>query len=102
MQEIRPTRAVVRILKAFVDHPDRANYGYGLMRETGYSSAKVYQILNRLTGAGWLERSEAPRSTTEAAGPPRVSYRLHPDAVAASRELITEAQKEFAVSVRNG
>jgi DNA-binding PadR family transcriptional regulator len=105
MQEIRPTRAVVRILKAFVDKIDDApggrtgdcsTYGYELMQETGYSSGKVYSILLRLVDAGWLDRRNNPDASPESGGPPRITYQLQPEAVPAARRLVAEALKEFA------
>jgi PadR family transcriptional regulator PadR len=96
MQEIRLTRAVLRILKTFVDDLGEPKHGYGLMRETGFSSAKVYQILARLTSAGWLDRFDDPDASPETGGPPRITYRLRAGAVPEARRAIGEAQSEFA------
>ncbi len=96
MQEIRPTRAVLRILKAFLDDLGEPKHGYGLMRETGFSSAKVYQILARLTSAGWLDRFDDPSASPETGGPPRITYRMRPDKVRKARHIVAEAQREFA------
>jgi DNA-binding PadR family transcriptional regulator len=100
MQEIRLTRAVLRIVKAFVDDVGEPKHGYGLMRETGFSSAKVYQILARLTTAGWLDRLDDPNASPETGGPPRISYRLRADAVPHARRVIAEAQREFGPASR--
>jgi PadR family transcriptional regulator len=96
MQEIRLTRAVVRILKAFVDDLGEPKHGYGLMRDTGFSSAKVYQILARLSSAGWVDRLDDPNASPESGGPPRITYRLREDAVSQARHAVAEAQREFA------
>ncbi|MGO9381186.1 MAG: hypothetical protein ACLP4W_03610 [Mycobacterium sp.] len=96
MEDVRPTRAVVRILKAFVDDPDRDIYGYQLITETGFSSAKTYQVLARLTGAGWLDRLDDPDASPQSGGPPRITYRLRGDAVPRARRLVAEAQEELA------
>lgn len=105
MEDIRPTRAVVRILKAFIDKLDDApggrtgdhsTYGYELMQKTDFSSGKVYSILLRLVNAGWLDRLDNPDARPESGGPPRVTYRLQPEAVPAARRLVAEARKEFA------
>lgn len=96
MEDVRPTRAVLRILKAFLDDLGTAQYGYGLMRETGFSSAKVYQILARLDRAGWLDRFDDPTASPVSGGPPRITYRLQPTAVRAARHLVAEAEREFA------
>jgi len=105
MKDVRPTRAVVRILKAFIDkldHPpggrtgDHFTYGYELMRETDFASSKVYAILVRLDDAGWLDRRTDPDARPESGGPPRNTFQLKPEAVPAARRLVAEAQKEFA------
>jgi DNA-binding PadR family transcriptional regulator len=105
MDSIRPTRAVVVVLKVFTDKldagpggrtEDYSTYGYELMQETGYGSGKVYSILMRLVNAGWLERLNNPDARPESGGPPRITYQLRPEAVPAARRLIAEARKEFA------
>lgn len=106
MEEIRPTRAVVRILKAFTDKldddapnsrtDDHTTYGYELMQLTGFSSSKVYSILLRLVEAGWLDRLDNPDASPDSGGPPRVTYGIRPEAVPAARRLVAEARKEFA------
>jgi hypothetical protein len=88
MEDVRPTRDVVRVLKAFLDDLDRDIYGYLLMTETGSSSAKTYQILGRLTGAGWLDRRDDPDASPQSGGPPRITYRLRGDAVSRARHLV--------------
>lgn len=115
MDEIRPTRAVVRILKVFTDKldtrtsgvigdhstedhstEDHSTYGYEVMRETGFSSGKTYTVLLRLVKAGWLDRLDNPDADPVSGGPPRITYHLRPEAVPAARRLIAEARKEFA------
>jgi PadR family transcriptional regulator, regulatory protein PadR len=100
MDEVRPTRAVVRILKAFLDDLKEPKYGYLLMTETGFSSAKTYQVLGRLTGAGWLDRFDDPDASPQSGGPPRITYRLRGAAVPMARRLVAEAQEELAPAPR--
>jgi PadR family transcriptional regulator PadR len=96
MEDVRLTRAVLRMLKSFVDDVGEPKHGYGLMQETGFSSAKVYQILARLTSAGWLDRFDDPSATPASGGPPRITYRLRADAVPHARRALGEAHREFA------
>lgn len=96
MDEIRPTVAVVKILQVFLDDVGQNRYGYGLMQSTKYSSAKVYQILARLTKAGWLDRFDDPDASPETGGPPRITYKLRPEAVRAARHLVAETQQEIS------
>lgn len=93
---MRPTRAVVRILMEFIGDVTDDQYGFKLMKKTDFSSAKVYQILARLTAAGWIDRFDDPSATPESGGPPRITYRLRPEAVPAARRLVREAREEFA------
>jgi hypothetical protein len=96
MEDIRPTMAVLRILKAFLDDPQYTQYGYKLMQETGFSSAKTYQILARLTKADWLQRKVDPGANPDSGGPPRVTYVLRGSAVPVARRLLAEASTELS------
>lgn len=93
MEQFRPTKAVVRILEEFLEDPQYTRYGYQLMMETGFSSAKTYQILARLTSAGWLDRHNDASASPRSGGPPRVTYRLEGAAVPAARRLIAAQEK---------
>ena len=88
--------AVLRVLKVFVDELGEPQHGYRLMKSTGFSSAKTYQILARLQRAGWLDRFDDPDASPESGGPPRITYKLRRAAVPKARHLLAEAQKEFA------
>jgi len=96
VEEVRPTRAVVRILKEFVDDVGDVQYGFKLMKATGFSSAKTYQILARLRSAGWIDKETDPAADVRSGGPPRVTYRMRPEAVPNARRLVQEARYEFA------
>lgn len=102
---MRPTRDVVRVLKAFIDKIDAApdhrtgrhtTYGYALMQMTGSNSGKVYTILARLTKAGWLDRFDDPSACPESGGPPRITYQLRSEVVPEARRIILAAQQELA------
>ena len=97
MEQFRPTKAVVRILEEFLEDPQYTRYGYQLMMETGFSSAKTYQILARLTSAGWLDRHHDSSASPRSGGPPRVTYRLHSAAVPAARRLIAAQHEKSGV-----
>jgi hypothetical protein len=104
MQDIRPTIAVLGILRAFLDDLEEPQHGYKLMKATGYSGAKTYDVLARLHAAGWLDRTTDPHATPntdphatpKSNGPARVTYRLRGDAVPKARRLLVQAQKELA------
>jgi PadR family transcriptional regulator, regulatory protein PadR len=97
MDEVRPTLAVVKILTIFLADISEPRYGYGIMRATGYSSGKTYQIINRLMEAGWLEQLDS--RDLKLAGPPRVIYKLRPDAIPMARRMVAEARRSIAAHV---
>lgn len=80
----------------FVDDLGDVQYGFKLMKATGFSSAKTYQILARLTSAGWIDKQRDPATNVGSGGPPRVTYRMRPEAVPYARRLVQEARDEFA------
>jgi hypothetical protein len=84
MEDVRLTLAVARVLRAFVDDPNRDHYGYDLMRQTDFPSGKLYPILARLERAGWLTRQEPMVGL--AGRPPRVGYRIKADALVRARQ----------------
>jgi PadR family transcriptional regulator, regulatory protein PadR len=84
MQPIRVTLSVAAVMRVFLDEPDRQRYGYELMKATGFASGKLYPILARLERAKWIERLEP--SSADSGGPPRVGYRISPDAVVEVRQ----------------
>lgn len=70
------TVATAQVLRAFLADASRARYGYDLMRETGFPSGKLYPILAKLTGAGWLAREREEIEPAVAGRPARFMYRL--------------------------
>jgi PadR family transcriptional regulator, regulatory protein PadR len=79
------TVAVAVVLRAFLDDPVRARYGYDLMRQTGFASGKLYPILDRLDQAGWLDREREVTDASAEGRPPRVFYRLTATGIPAAR-----------------
>ena len=93
VSDIRMTLAVARVLREFLAEPTQAQYGYSLMRRTGYPSGKLYPILYRLVHAGWLTRTTEAIDPAEAGRPARSMYQLTSDgAEAARRELAVLSQ----------
>jgi PadR family transcriptional regulator PadR len=72
----RITLAVATILRVFLEAPDTERYGYDLMKETGFSSGKIYPLLARLQGAGWLTVVDEDIDPVVAGRPRRRGYRL--------------------------
>jgi PadR family transcriptional regulator PadR len=104
MTELRMTIAVAKVLRTFLDDLSQPRYGYELMRLTGFPSGKLYPILARLQGAGWLIRATEDVELVRALGeldPARAGrpaarrlYRLSPAGIeAARRELAALTQQ---------
>ncbi|OZE33559.1 hypothetical protein CH278_13150 [Rhodococcus sp. 05-2254-5] len=90
---VRVTRALAAVLREFLEDTNRPQYGYALMKQTGFSSAKTYKILKRLENSGWIER--AHRVDGESGGPPRVSYRIRRSAVPLAQTAVTRSGGHF-------
>ncbi len=84
--QVRITPAVHRVLTLILDDLTEPLYGYRIMDETGFPSGKVYQILDRLTAAGWLIRHDAGSDA-----PRRITYTLPSESVPAVRRALSEA-----------
>lgn len=85
MSEPRVTVAVAAVLRAFLNEPTEPRYGYDLMREIGFPSGKLYPILARLEGAGWLRRDHEDVDPAVAGRPPRALYHLTAEGVRMAR-----------------
>lgn len=94
MDGVRLTIAVATVLRVFLDDVHRARYGYELMSVTGFPSGKLYPILARLESAGWLVRERDAASPS--GGPPRVHYRLDPDAVETARDELAALSAQIS------
>lgn len=90
MKEVRLTVAVATVLRVFLEDPAQPQYGYDLMRQTGFASGKLYPILARLEAAGWILKEREQVNPSQEGRPPRRFYRLTADGLPAARiELAT-------------
>jgi len=72
------------------------------MESTGYSSAKVYQVLATLGSAKWLDRLDDPAARPELGGPARISYRLRPELVTTAHRVVAQAPDEMDIELMTG
>jgi DNA-binding PadR family transcriptional regulator len=77
---------LVKVLEVLLSDPQRAWYGFELMRRTQLTSGTLYPILRRLAGDGWLERSGSQPSAR--GGPGRHLYVLTPSGAAAAEAVV--------------
>jgi DNA-binding PadR family transcriptional regulator len=94
-QQLRLTRTTRAVLQALLDGFQEDLWGLRVCHETGLPSGTVYPLLTRLEDLGWVVTawedvgSGAERST----GPRRRFYRLTPDGLARTREVLAERDR---------
>jgi PadR family transcriptional regulator, regulatory protein PadR len=77
MGGLRMTVGVLAVLGALLDRPDNELYGLEIVRASGLEPGRIYPILQRLRGAGWVnDRWEDPAPARSQGRPPRRYYRL--------------------------
>ena len=96
MSDVKVTVAVARVLREFVADASEPRYGYELMQLTGFPSGKLYPILTRLQGAGWVSREREDIDTAKAGRPARYLYRLTPRGAEAAWSELTTLTKQIA------
>jgi DNA-binding PadR family transcriptional regulator len=94
--EVRVTLAVAQLLRVFLDRIREPQYGYELMKVTGFPSGKLYPILARLQAAGWLERQSEAVDPAVAGRPARYHYRLSEKGAAAARHALAAVYQDLA------
>jgi PadR family transcriptional regulator PadR len=97
---MRVTIAVASVLRAFLDEPQQARYGYELMKQTGFPSGKLYPILDRLEKAGWLDRTREAIDPVAQGRPARVLYRMTPTGVRTGHIELAHLSEQFRPSPR--
>jgi PadR family transcriptional regulator PadR len=86
--ELRVTLPMAKVLRAFLDDPSAARYGFDLMQATGLPSGTLYPILARLERAGWIRGRSEAIDPAVAGRPARRFYELSDEGLrAATREL---------------
>ncbi|MEJ3745938.1 PadR family transcriptional regulator [Actinomycetes bacterium KLBMP 9797] len=94
---MRVTIAVVKVLSALLEEPDRFRYGLDLMAATGLPSGTLYPLLRRMQDAGWVT-AEWERLDPVAAGrPARRYYRLTAEGIERAREALAELRTATTV-----
>ncbi|MDH6222806.1 PadR family transcriptional regulator PadR [Streptomyces pseudovenezuelae] len=89
---VKMTRTLERVLRAFLEDPAAARYGYDLMKATALQSGTLYPLLARLKEGGLVDAHwETP---AEEGQRPRRYYQLSAEGVRWARlELAELAQR---------
>lgn len=70
------SKSSAKVLRAFVDDPDEAQYGFGLMRSTRVKSGSLYPMLERFERLRWIESYDESIDEHAEGRPRRRMYRL--------------------------
>lgn len=87
---LRITDTVARVLRAFLENPDRGIYGFEIMQNCHISSGSLYPILIRLERAGWIALEVEDIDPRTEGRPPRKYYTLTPVGATAARDALEE------------
>jgi len=94
---VRVTIAVVKVLSALLEEPDRFRYGLELMAVTSLPSGTLYPLLRRMQDAGWVT-AEWERLDPVAAGrPARRYYRLTAEGIQQAQQALAELRAATTV-----
>lgn len=73
---MKMTPPLERVLRVFLENPDKPRYGYELMKEADLPAGTLYPMLARLTSEQLLQAElDAPNGNTDGR-PPRRYYRI--------------------------
>ncbi|MFJ8364606.1 hypothetical protein [Streptomyces sp. NPDC093984] len=79
------------LLERYAQDPEAESYGLEAAKATGYGPGTVYPVFRRMTDAHWLlTREEDPEAPATEGRPPRIYYRVNPEAVGAIRQRLAE------------
>jgi PadR family transcriptional regulator PadR len=95
----RVTPAILDVLQVLLSDQEGGCHGFAIAKETRRPTGSVYPILARLERFGWVEsywQSEQP----EHGRPRRRLYRLTPDGLLATRELLNERRVRAGTTLR--
>ena len=100
---MKMTETQERVLRAFLEDPTAARYGYDLMRAARVQSGTLYPMLARWAEDGLVESEwEAVADAGRGGRPPRKFYRLTAEGVRVARLELAEqdAARRAAVAAR--
>jgi DNA-binding PadR family transcriptional regulator len=84
------TDTLERVLRAFLEDPAAARYGYELMKAAKIQSGTLYPMLARLAEEGMVVSEWEPHQEQAGGRPPRKWYKLTGIGVTAARQELAE------------
>ncbi|GAA4474612.1 PadR family transcriptional regulator [Phytohabitans houttuyneae] len=94
---MRVTIAVVKVLSALLEEPDRFRYGLDLMTVTGLPSGTLYPLLRRMQDAGWVTAEWERLDPVAAARPARRYYRLTAEGIQQAQQALADLRATTTV-----
>ena len=95
MQDLDITPKMARVLKVFLEDPDKARYGFELMKLTGMASGSLYPMLANFEKHGWLTRGKEDIDPRVAGRPARTNYTIAGAAASAARVQLTALSEQY-------
>lgn len=95
---IRVTVNVAKVLRAFLEDPDKPRFGYDLMKTTGLPSGAMYQVLARLEKAEWITGKFEDIDTKTAGRPARRFYRFTPAGKERGQMALAELHEQTRIA----
>jgi DNA-binding PadR family transcriptional regulator len=95
VQDIEITPKMAKVLKIFLEDPDRPRYGFEIMRLTGLASGSLYPMLARLERAEWLTKGKEDIDPHAEGRPPRLHYTITGAAVTAARLQLAALSDQY-------
>lgn len=95
VRDIHLTPKMARVIKIFLQDPTQPRYGFELMRLTGFPSGSLYPMLAKFEEAGWLDGGKEDIDARTEGRPPRRTYTITGDAIAAARLQLAALSEEF-------
>lgn len=92
MKGLQVNLTVLRIVRAFLEAPNKKRSGYEIAKHCGMNRDTVYDALHRMQKAGWLvsERERLRRDVIARA--PRRFYQITDKGASRARTLLQELQ----------
>lgn len=84
----RPSKQMLKLLRALSALPYKWRHGYDLMKETGLLSGTLYPLLMRMSDQGLVEAEW--REPSQPGRPARHAYRLTQNGLALARSIESE------------
>lgn len=99
-QDLELTPKMARVIKAFLEEPQRPRYGFELMRLLGQPSGTLYPILAKFEQAGWIAGGKEDIDPRAEGRPARHNYSLTGLGARAARHQLAVLSESYRPPAR--